>query len=250
MRLFADDTDATWRHFGALDPYYGVVSHDEFRMARLDKASREKFFDFGRSEISTLFKWLGANGFNVERNSALDFGCGVGRLVIPLAERFNNVYGVDISPHMIAEGFKNVERFGHRNVHLSGEIPGNVSFDFIHSLYVLQHVDAGRGTEIIYKLWNCLGRGGTLCLQVPTVFRGSKKGKVFRQLRKAIPATQVFLNIARGSRWNEPGMQMNVYDINAISFGLFERGAERVSLHRYDSHRINFGGAYIIAVRS
>ena len=40
-------------------------------------------------------------GSPAARRSALDFGCGIGRLSQALAEHFDQVYGVDISPKMI-----------------------------------------------------------------------------------------------------------------------------------------------------
>ena len=37
----------TWDYYGKHDPYYGVLSHEEFRGGALDAAAREKFFASG-----------------------------------------------------------------------------------------------------------------------------------------------------------------------------------------------------------
>lgn len=36
-----------------------------------------------------------------ENETALEIGCGIGRLMIPLSEHFTDVFGVDISPEMV-----------------------------------------------------------------------------------------------------------------------------------------------------
>ena len=51
-----------------------------------------------------------------ERRAALDYGCGVGRLTLPLAERCEHVYGVDVSPSMLREAARNAARMGLPNV--------------------------------------------------------------------------------------------------------------------------------------
>jgi hypothetical protein len=43
MRLLGDDTDSTWRYFGANDPYYGVHSDKEFRREHLDEDTKRSF---------------------------------------------------------------------------------------------------------------------------------------------------------------------------------------------------------------
>lgn len=249
MRLINDDTDETWRHFGAKDPYYGVISADEFREDRVDDNARLRFIQGGEREIASLMSWLIAAGFSIKDGRAIDFGCGVGRLTLPLADRFRSVVGVDISPHMLAETMRNATNLCKSNISVSETVPTASDFDFVHSLVVLQHIKAERGIAIIYDLWERLRTGGLLCLQVPTGFNGSRRRQLIREVRKALPLIQIPINISRGHPWNDPGMQMNIYDINRISQGLFERGANSVTLHRKDSSE-NYVGSYIIARRA
>ena len=51
---------------------------------------------------------------------ALDFGCGVGRLVLPLARRYRTVVGIDISDAYIAEAVRNRDKHGLTNISLRG----------------------------------------------------------------------------------------------------------------------------------
>jgi SAM-dependent methyltransferase len=248
MRLFRDDTDAVWRYFGAEDPYYGVITHDDFLKSRINENSKRNFFDSGERDISELMAWIESNGIGWANGRAIDFGCGVGRLLLPLSDRFENVLGIDVSPHMLAESTANAKRYGKNNVSVSDKIPTEAKFDFVHSLYVLQHIDPARGFDVIFRLWERLTPGGMLCVQVPINFAGSLRGKLLRGARKVLPLIQIPVNITRGYPWSHPGMQMNVYDINRISLSLFDHGAASVSLLRKDSS-LSYAGAYIIARR-
>ena len=78
----------------------------------------------------------------------LDFGCGCGRNVMNLIERFKRLDGVDISPELIETSKKNLLALGHGSdktlfytcdgVSLSC-IDSN-TYDFIMSTIVLQHI--------------------------------------------------------------------------------------------------------------
>src|ERR1043165_6842382 len=71
--------------FGRIDPYFGVLAQPQFHSTALDASSREEFFELGAAEIrDTLdtMRQLVGDDLRIER--ALDFGCGVGRLTIPL----------------------------------------------------------------------------------------------------------------------------------------------------------------------
>src|SRR4051812_3426092 len=97
-------TDSDWEKFGRIDPYYGVLSHDRFHAAAEAGEARQAFFQSGESHIDLVFRTIREHcdaDFAPQR--AFDFGCGVGRLVIPLARRAARVVGADISDAMLAE---------------------------------------------------------------------------------------------------------------------------------------------------
>lgn len=74
----------------------------------------------------------------------LEIGCGIGRLLRPMASRFDYVCGVDISTEMIKKsrewlkGMNNVEAFENNGIDL-GLFDRN-SFDFVFSYITFQHV--------------------------------------------------------------------------------------------------------------
>ena len=83
------------------------------------------FWESGRRDLEQLI----LHDVDLEpRARALEIGCGLGRLVRPLSERVERVFGVDIS---------NAEFFA-----TSGRLSafGDASLDFVYSFIVFQHV--------------------------------------------------------------------------------------------------------------
>src|SRR4029453_17456242 len=94
-----DDIRDYWDKHAAHDPLWAVLSEDSKSGGRWDVA---RFFQTGVSEIASVLYQLESRGLDLARGSALDFGCGVGRLTQALAPHFRHVTGVDVSPRMLA----------------------------------------------------------------------------------------------------------------------------------------------------
>ena len=94
----------------------------------------------------------------------LDFGCGVGRLVIPFAAMADEVTGADVSPSMLAEAARNCAEQGVANARLVvsddslAGLPG--PFDLVHSFIVFQHIEPARGRAIFRRLVGVVASGG------------------------------------------------------------------------------------------
>jgi tRNA/tmRNA/rRNA uracil-C5-methylase (TrmA/RlmC/RlmD family) len=94
--------------FGRDDPYYGVISREELRSTALDEDVRSRFFASGEDEIKRLIETLERTlHADVPPRRVLDYGCGVGRLLTPLARRAESAVGIDVSPSMLAEARRN-----------------------------------------------------------------------------------------------------------------------------------------------
>src|SRR3954463_1763115 len=96
------DTDWDWSELGKVEPYYSVLTDPKFRVANLTPAAVEEFYRGGEDNVRAIFETIRHHLDPAFRPaSALDFGCGVGRLLIPLAKRCGKAYGVDISAGML-----------------------------------------------------------------------------------------------------------------------------------------------------
>jgi trans-aconitate methyltransferase len=246
--IFGTSTDKAWKALGRDDPYFGVLAQREFSRENLSAASLEKFFQSGEAATAELLSVVERIAIPPPRlGRALDFGCGVGRMIIPLASRFKEVIGVDVSEHMLAEAARNVSHRQLANVTLFADIP-NMEFDLVHSVLVFQHINPRRGADIILKCWSRVAQGGVLAVQVPIRFVGHRTVWWLRKLRDILPILQVPYNVLSGNRWNKPGVQMNLYDVNSFAANLLERGAKQIVLTRQDSDAL-FSGIYVLAIK-
>lgn len=245
--IFGNSTDGAWKAFGRDDPYFGVSAQREFRRENLSAAGFKKFFQSGETGTAELLSSIERAGITLRLGRALDFGCGVGRMITPMATRFKEVIGVDVSEHMLAEAARNASHRQLENVAFFTDIP-NMEFDLVYSVLVFQHINSTRGADIILNCWSRIARGGLLAVQVPTRFNGHRAIWWLRKLRDILPILQVPYNVLSGSRWNKPGVQMNLYDLNSLAANLLERGAKQIVLMRQASDTL-FSGVYVLAIK-
>jgi SAM-dependent methyltransferase len=219
-------TDAAWEKFGRDDPYFGVLADGRFSRHNIEQ-NRDEFFASGAGALEQIIDRCEDHFGPLRRSRALDHGCGVGRLSFALAEKFQSVIALDISPSMLAEAKINSERFGTRNVafELADDRLSNAAgeFDFVNSYMVLQHVRVGRGLRILGLLLDKVKPGGGFHIH----FSIRTDGLGSRALWWAshhVPGVKLWQNLCAGRRWNAPAMQMNNYSVNRIVALLSSRG--------------------------
>jgi SAM-dependent methyltransferase len=221
------DAAKQWERYGAFDPYYGVLSEPDFHHSRLDAAAQERFFETGRQYVAeTLAAIESAVGSDFECRRALDYGCGVGRLTLPLAERCEHVYGVDVSPSMLREAERNANRMKLQNVEWVAadrldELSG--CYDLVQSFLVFQHIPVREGERIFAKLVCGLRPGGVGALHVALRPSHPLAG-AFHWTMKTIPLAYNIVNLTRGRAWSYPHMQMNHYSLNRLGRLLADAG--------------------------
>jgi 2-polyprenyl-3-methyl-5-hydroxy-6-metoxy-1,4-benzoquinol methylase len=237
-----NNPDQDWELFGKTNPYFAVLTAPEYQGSLSDDA-RARFFESGERHVETIIGIIRDRldpSFAPKR--ALDFGCGVGRLLLPLAVRCEHVTGVDISPSMLAEARRNCEAAGATNVRLlpSDDDLSAVTgpFDFVHSYIVLQHIPVTRGERVVKRLASLLAPGGVGMFQV-SYTSGLKSWTRLRYwARLNVPGANLILNLARGRAAQTPLMQMNAYSVTRMLDLLFAAGCHEVHV-RFSDH----GGA-------
>lgn len=157
-----------WEVFGRRDPLFGVLSDPTKQHGRWQQ---EEFFESGRAHVAKLFRIIEEHGVRLQGGRALDFGCGVGRLTQPIAERFEHTTGVDVAKSMVAIARRhNVH--GSRCEFVVNQHPDlrqfeSASLDFVHSCLVLQHIPPDVSPRYIAEFLRILRPGGLAVFQVP-----------------------------------------------------------------------------------
>lgn len=165
------DTDVEWEKWGSRDPYFSVLTQPQYRAATIADVDYRAFFESGRGHAEAVLANCRRHfGEHFRPARVLDFGCGVGRVLLAFAELSDAVVGVDISESMLAETRRNCTRYGIANATLiKGDdrlsaVEGR--FDLVHSTIVLQHVESERGLDIIARLVSLVAPGGCLSIHV------------------------------------------------------------------------------------
>jgi 2-polyprenyl-3-methyl-5-hydroxy-6-metoxy-1,4-benzoquinol methylase len=218
MYMFNSNTDKEWEKYGKNDPYFGVVSWDKFKNSNLTSENKEEFFKSGSDYIDNVLENIRQNidpNFTIKK--CLDFGCGVGRLVIPLAKIAHEVTGVDVSDSMLNEAKKNYEERSIKNVILvkSDDSLSSLKdkYNFIHSFIVFQHIPVKRGERIFENLIAHLESEGVCVVHFTYALQSTSKRYL---LKRYIPLLNNFINLIKGRNFFYPQMQMNAYDLNQL----------------------------------
>lgn len=169
------DTDRDWQRIGKVEPHWGVVTMDKYKSQNMDDINRAEFFASGEDDIhkfmSTLKRYFG-NQFRPI--NALDFGCGVGRLAIAMANKIDRVVGIDVSPGMLRIADNSAKDRQLSNIRFLEKIPED-KFDWINSFIVFQHIPPERGLELIKELLTRLDEHGFISIHV-TVYHEMYEG--------------------------------------------------------------------------
>lgn len=186
------DTDSDWNQLGKVDPYWAVITDERYRAGTMDALGRQAFYDSGLFDVDRFHAAL-KRYFSAPDHfeACLDFGAGVGRLLVPMAQRANRAVGVDIADSMRAICQAYVDELGLARVKLVPTPQAAAEFgpfDWINSYIVLQHIPPAKGLDLIADLVSSLRPGGFLSLQVtthrdPTRFPPDTAGPVRKWLR-------------------------------------------------------------------
>lgn len=215
------NTDKAWEKWGQNDPYYGVLTDDNFRKVNLNADKKRAFFESGEEHIKFIIDIINRHIDPAFTPSiCLDFGCGVGRLVIPLAKRYKNVIGVDVSDSMLEEARKNCleNEISNASFYKSDDNISslNSKFDLIHSCLVFQHIPTKRGKLILKRLLDLLNEGGIAVIQIPFYRDAQPLREFICWLQKKVPFLANIVNLFRGRKFLQPPMQMNTYNLTEI----------------------------------
>ena len=161
-----------------LDHHWNALGERDALGAVLTRADQEPswdvdaFFETGRTHIDRIMAGVDRLAPSLHRLRALDFGCGIGRLVFALTDHFDEVHGIDIAESMIAQARQRntVPQRCHFEVNRRPDLRlfGDNSFDLVHSHLVLQHIPPGLLKRYIPEMVRVLAPGGILVFQLPS----------------------------------------------------------------------------------
>jgi 2-polyprenyl-3-methyl-5-hydroxy-6-metoxy-1,4-benzoquinol methylase len=251
LKNVKDRTAEDWEELARREPYFAVLTHDDLLGVQSSDVATTSFFETGEEDVASLLAAIASvRGREVPIKAALDFGCGVGRLTLPLARRAERVVACDIAPTMLVHARENAEKAGLHNVTFveSRELALMLDhqFDLICSLLVLQHIPPSTGYEIIRTLLRLLAPGGIAALHLTF----ERPGGSLRRLARAARANSRFVHRAVSAIRHEkplPYMQMNEYDERILKRDIETAGAHIIS--RFPTRHGDTTGAVLVIAK-
>ena len=170
-----EKTKNAWRKLGEVDPYWSVITSDEYRMNNIDEVRIKEFYKTGYKQCISIIKTLKRTGIIEDESDSkkleiTEIGCGVGRVTKSLAECFAKVHAFDISEgnmsiakKMIAD--KNVNFCLVKSLEEYEDLPKT---DIVYSIIVLQHNCPAVIEYMLEKMFASLKKNGVCIFQVPT----------------------------------------------------------------------------------
>lgn len=226
-------TDSDWEEWGSKDPYYAVLSAPKFRMASLDNSALNEFFSSGSEHVNHVFSVLRKNfrsDFRPRRS--LDFGCGVGRIAVPLATYSESVTAVDISPAMLQEATRNAVSQGAENIEFlqTRELDsvGSGTLDFVHSYIVFQHIPPNRGKILFRELLRKLRPRGLGALHLTIARNAPLRKRLIASVRRRSTIANQVANLFQGRPASGPAIYMFMYSLSDIIFSMQAEGCGRI----------------------
>lgn len=164
------NTTQSWQKMGESEPFFSVLTSDIFLKDNIDMG---RFYATGEREVEKIFDIFYHNDIDSSPlKSCLEYGCGTGRVTKWLVNRFDTVYGYDISkPHLkIAE--ENAPGAKLYQIKSTSDLENLPEVDFVYSAIVLQHNPPPVIEYILRSLLRCLTPKGVALFQVPTHLPG------------------------------------------------------------------------------
>lgn len=160
----------TWEAFAESNPMWSILTKGESIDYQWDE---NEFFESGKNAINRFLNQMNHAQLDPLRSKALDFGCGIGRLTLNLADIFTEVHGIDISKSMIEKAEFYCKKRNKENCFFHVNTKGDLSvyeddtFDFIVSMITLQHMKQEYSTAYLLEFIRILKPGGLLFFQLP-----------------------------------------------------------------------------------
>ena len=125
--------------------WWNTAAHDNAMYAILSNKQdwdENEFFETGRAWLEQHRQFARAANVDLAGESALDFGCGIGRMTRALADHYSKVFGIDISDEMVrrANTLERTKNITFRQV-VEPSLPfADRSIELVYSTIVVQHI--------------------------------------------------------------------------------------------------------------
>jgi SAM-dependent methyltransferase len=190
------------------EPYFTIVTDPRYLSANRTPEAEREFFQSGENDVAEIYDIARQRVVvNFAPRRVLEYGCGVGRLAVALAQRAEHVTAVDSSPAML-DAARRAD-----NISYVRELQPHDRFDLVTCFLVLQRLPRERGLALLRELLDRLDDGGVLVAQVPF----HRPARPLAWLRERVPGINALANLARRKPLDTPLIPTTTYDVAEIA---------------------------------
>lgn len=248
LTMTSKRSDEAWKRMGEVEPYYGVKPESVYLKRNLDEEARAEFFRTGEEQVEEMLRIIRARfDPNFSPRRALDYGCRVGRVLVPLARRVKDVVGCDVSPPMLKESKANCDRYGLTNVSYAtaddrlSAVQG--TYEFIFSDAVFQHINPDRVDVIVKSLLERLDHGGICALGL--VIDTPLLRRIARWTKRSVPLVDRLVTRLRDRYGGIEVLESHVYPLERLIDRLMEAGYTQMHVQFFRGPHVTRARAYV-----
>ena len=216
----AHQVPSAFDDFAAREPHFAVVTSPRFLRVNLTPEHEREFFASGEAIVDRMFAIIEAGLVpKFAPVAMLEYGCGVGRLAIPLSRRPGSVTAVDRSAVMLDLARREAER--RRVGHIIFQTPEEFTaasrkFDLVLCYHVLQRQRRGHGLSLIRRLVDRISANGVGVFQWPLTTGVSMGVEITRWAREHVPIVNGVMNRLRGKPAADPFIPTHAYPLDDV----------------------------------
>lgn len=143
--------------------------HARFWIATENYQTEEIFAQSGQDTAQALLDAL--TGLHQPSWKVLDIGCGIGRVLKPLAKYFHALVGIDVSSTMIAQSKAWLSNYAHVTTFATSGVDlrefNDQSFNLVYSYVAFQHMPRPVFEQYLGEINRVLSLDGYLAMQLP-----------------------------------------------------------------------------------
>ena len=228
----SSSADRGWEPFAAREPYFAAVTDPRFLRANLTPEHEREFFASGESLVAWMLATIDAALVpQFAPMSTLEYGCGPGRLALPLAARPGRVVAVDRSDAMLRLARANAERRGLADI--AFQRPDELfaqprPFDLVVCYHLLQRLPRGEALALVRRLQGAIAPEGVGVFQWCCRSREPLAVEASRWARERVPGANAAANRLRGKPAGDPFVPTHVYGVEEMLSELTAAGLDPV----------------------
>lgn len=163
-----NELQTTWNNFGETEPFWSVLTHQNFKKQNINKEALDEFYNLGLFHYNIFEEILQKHNSTFTNKVILDFGCGVGRITKVYNKVTSHVYGMDISEthlDIAKQSDEKTQFFLIDDLQKLPNLPNQPNI--ITSLMVLQHARPDIIEHQVGLLLDVLDKDGIALLHIP-----------------------------------------------------------------------------------